>query len=815
MRSNFAGLGEDFGALEERQTLSSLPAADAFSLSGMVERGALSAPAPPPMAQQPAPLPPSVVSLAATQDPPPPPLPAAAPMPEKRGRGRPRRVVVPREDDEDGDGEDWTGGSARRSRRKSDGVVGDEEDGEFEVPRSLRYPRGSSKSLKRAGSDEGFAPASSVVSSVMSGSRVRRSKFPQQGSHELTLQDCERILELLERDDSIGPFLEPVDCVEYSDYLTIVSWPMDLSKIRLRLDGVLHPKKEGGEQEDSKDAQQVQEQHHQQQQVEEKVESSKPAVPSLSSLSSPPPPPPPPMMVQGSNVVVPKAAQSTSDTYTPANFCRDVRLVWSNCLLYNRRGTPIYKLAKHFSAQFEELLAQSYQGQDLATLQVEPAPQMLQRARRQGRAAEKSYNEDDYADWWDDSDDPKAVTIDKKKERLEAGAVLTSEEKRVDKILASRICATSSKNEESAVESTGVKEEHAEEASGGVGSAAAAAAAGGGGGGGAAAVAAAAYGNKEYFVKWEGMSYLHCEWVPHSRIARQRQKVRRYEAQLAQNKEQGIEEPEEPFDPRYTEAQRVIDYQKDADGVEWFMVKWEELPYSECTWESREDINDDVKIAEFFKWNKVPHPPPGRPESKSHTNLAQGLNYANGNELRSYQLEGLNWLIYNWYQRRGSILADEMGLGKTIQAVSFLHYLREREHIPGPFMVACNLSTLEHWYREIREWTDLNVVVYYGSREDRAVIREHEFFFKNEKGHIVSPHMRKAQVVLTTYDMVTAEDWEELRIIRWACIIVDEAQRMKVFTFALFYFFLNFFFFFFFFQGSFQQVSGQHDQHGL
>jgi SNF2 family DNA or RNA helicase len=110
--------------------------------------------------------------------------------------------------------------------------------------------------------------------------------------------------------------------------------------------------------------------------------------------------------------------------------------------------------------------------------------------------------------------------------------------------------------------------------------------------------------------------------------------------------------------------------------------------------------------------------------------LAQGLNYANGNELRSYQLEGLNWLIYNWYQRRGSILADEMGLGKTIQAVSFLHYLREREHIPGPFMVACNLSTLEHWYREIREWTDLNVVVYYGSREDRAVIREHEFFFK-------------------------------------------------------------------------------------
>ena len=111
--------------------------------------------------------------------------------------------------------------------------------------------------------------------------------------------------------------------------------------------------------------------------------------------------------------------------------------------------------------------------------------------------------------------------------------------------------------------------------------------------------------------------------------------------------------------------------------------------------------------------------------------------------------------------------------------MSLIHYLSEREHIPGPYMVACNLSTLEHWYREIREWTELNVVMYYGSREDRAVIREHEFFFKNEKGHIVHPHMRKAQIILTTYDMVTAEDWEELRAIRWACVIVDEAQRMK------------------------------------
>lgn len=36
--------------------------------------------------------------------------------------------------------------------------------------------------------------------------------------------------------------------------------------------------------------------------------------------------------------------------------------------------------------------------------------------------------------------------------------------------------------------------------------------------------------------------------------------------------------------------------------------------------------------------------------------------YLNSNVLRSYQLEGLNWLAFNFQQRRSVLLADEMGL---------------------------------------------------------------------------------------------------------------------------------------------------------
>ena len=34
-----------------------------------------------------------------------------------------------------------------------------------------------------------------------------------------------------------------------------------------------------------------------------------------------------------------------------------------------------------------------------------------------------------------------------------------------------------------------------------------------------------------------------------------------------------------------------------------------------------------------------------------------------------YQLEGLNWLLYNFHREKNVILADEMGLGKTIQVI--------------------------------------------------------------------------------------------------------------------------------------------------
>ena len=67
--------------------------------------------------------------------------------------------------------------------------------------------------------------------------------------------------------------------------------------------------------------------------------------------------------------------------------------------------------------------------------------------------------------------------------------------------------------------------------------------------------------------------------------------------------------------------------------------------------------------------------------------LKKSLVYKNDNMLRSYQLEGHNWLMFSWTENRNTILADEMGLGKTAQTVSVIDRICTDYRVRGPFLV--------------------------------------------------------------------------------------------------------------------------------
>lgn len=63
--------------------------------------------------------------------------------------------------------------------------------------------------------------------------------------------------------------------------------------------------------------------------------------------------------------------------------------------------------------------------------------------------------------------------------------------------------------------------------------------------------------------------------------------------------------------------------------------------------------------------------PPRAARARAARPRAQGSPlFRDGNALRPYQLEGVDWLLFSWYNRRSVLLADEMGLGKTVQSVA-------------------------------------------------------------------------------------------------------------------------------------------------
>lgn len=140
-----------------------------------------------------------------------------------------------------------------------------------------------------------------------------------------------------------------------------------------------------------------------------------------------------------------------------------------------------------------------------------------------------------------------------------------------------------------------------------------------------------------------------------------------------------------------------------------------------------------------------------------------------GGTMRKYQLEGLEWLSSIHKNGLNGILADEMGLGKTIQTISFLAYLREVQSY-GPFLVAAPLSTTSNWVQEFQKWTpSIPVVLYHGSKSERAAIRQK--YFKN-------PGTKDFPVVITSYE-ICMNDRNFLNKYQWGFLIIDEGHRLK------------------------------------
>jgi chromodomain-helicase-DNA-binding protein 7 len=236
-------------------------------------------------------------------------------------------------------------------------------------------------------------------------------------------------------------------------------------------------------------------------------------------------------------------------------------------------------------------------------------------------------------------------------------------------------------------------------------------------------------------------------------------------------KKSGDTAPRLPYyDPIYDLPEKII-----GEDDRKYLVKWTNLDYNQCTWETSEFIACPELIKEFRDHNKLPSLQyrlgPAPPDPSEFRPITSHKRSKSGMSMKLYQLAELNFLVNLWYNRRNAILADEMGLGKTLQALSFLEYLSEKEAIHGPFFVIAPLSTISHWEREVAEWTDMYCLAFFGSKARRRLMRDYDFYY-NET---MAP---KFHLSITTYEFAMKESDLLISFI-WLCVIVDEAHHLK------------------------------------
>ncbi|KAL1408199.1 hypothetical protein Q8F55_005004 [Vanrija albida] len=221
-----------------------------------------------------------------------------------------------------------------------------------------------------------------------------------------------------------------------------------------------------------------------------------------------------------------------------------------------------------------------------------------------------------------------------------------------------------------------------------------------------------------------------------------------------------------------------------APLVTWFLGKWDDLQYDQFDSELYPAFKHALK--RYLAARRVKIPILNDQQIKARERLARTIGAPPneqpecvvGGTLMPFQIEGFQWLTYKHLKRESCILADDMGLGKTIQVASFLGYLGSEDLQIYPALVIVPNSTITNWVREFEKWVPhLRVVPYYGVASSRKVVSQYELYHMGAQNKAAG---LKAHVVLTTYDMITGNDFAVFsRMPRWEVVIVDEGQRLK------------------------------------
>jgi superfamily II DNA or RNA helicase len=306
--------------------------------------------------------------------------------------------------------------------------------------------------------------------------------------------------------------------------------------------------------------------------------------------------------------------------------------------------------------------------------------------------------------------------------------------------------------------------------------------------------------DKEYLIKWHGTSYFRVTWLTGDWVwskapASQMKAFLKSDRSTKPIMTTVEAVPEDNmrvdiiFDVEYHAEPESKEDRANAEMVKRAYVKYKGLPYEDSVWEDPPSQTDtarweDFQIALVDRVLREDIHPLRPKDLQSHLRVVREKEFAQslildaqpelvtGGELMEYQLDGVNWLLYMFFQQKNAILADDMGLGKTIQVLTLFSALIEKLEC-FPFLVVVPNATVPNWRREIKSWSpEVRVVTYYGSAYAREMTRDYEMFHEN--GTLC------CHVVIASYESMCDDGAKRvLASINWAGLVVDEGQRLK------------------------------------
>ncbi|KAK6193834.1 Tripeptidyl-peptidase sed2 [Pestalotiopsis sp. IQ-011] len=310
--------------------------------------------------------------------------------------------------------------------------------------------------------------------------------------------------------------------------------------------------------------------------------------------------------------------------------------------------------------------------------------------------------------------------------------------------------------------------------------------------------------DKEYLVKWDKVSHFHDTWMPGAWIfgvspGQMRVAFQRKEENMLPKMtfEAAVDEewllPDVILNLKYSRNPSSSSKAKDLarlSDVREIFVKFQGLPYTEVVWDQPPSKDSGAPYAAFeAAYNDyiegIYFPHVSDQKMAERVKQFRGLNFERECELHeqpkslkqgnlmAYQLEGVNWMLWNFHQSLNVILADEMGLGKTIQVVALITALVHDKPNCWPFLIVVPNATCPNWRRELKNWApELRVCTYHGGRAAQDLAYRHEIFPEGVKGGI------KAHVVIMSYE-AAVDAKSSFRSVKWQGLIVDEGQRLK------------------------------------